>query len=816
MEVSSSPVHRLFAVLALGLAAGAAHGEILDDVDVRPEGADAVVRVHFAARVQYLRHAPQDGGSKLVQIYFLLASNQGQETAVEERRRLRGQGSLPNIVVTYPVQLLETTKQLKVEFSSAVRFRVRPGKDNRDIEILIVGAGKDAVAARGERVEPQYAILLQTFPTGDMSRAAQVPSQLQNYSEFTSQSVRNGITTYELNLGYFASAAQADLVRRQLLGRFPQAEVIDLAQRRQETVRAVAQATAPPPRAPAGVPVPVPSVAVPTLAAPNTDVDKRAADLMTRAKAALAAAQGTAATDLFNELLILPPNRYSQEAQELVGVAREQAGEFAKAKAEYELYLKLFPTGAGATRVRERLAKLEQMLAANPAAERTGTARAPSTSFFGGFSQYYYGGRSKIQTAFNTPTAPGSETISTVDLNSLVTNVDLNARYRSSESDSRIVFRDMYTADYRPGEDGFNRLNAAYYEYRGLQNGVAARLGRQTGLTGGVPARFDGAVGGIRLGQNWHLNAVAGAPVEYPQLDADRRFIGTNLDFENLGEHWSGNLFAINQTVDNILDRRAVGSELRYLQGASSFFGLVDYDTSYKTTNIFMLQGTYVTKGGTVINALYDRRRAPTLTTTNALIGQPTTSIKTLLETVSEDAIRQQAEAITSTATQALLGFTTPISAKWQAGLDVRLTNIGALPATTINNIDIPAQPATGNIWTYALQAIGSKLYSAADINVFNITILHSPLFRGQQFMYSNVSLLGSWRVEPSIRYYHQEDTMEVDLKRITPGLRLSYQIRRALAIESEYTFERSHTTSPTTDERADRHFWYFGYRVDF
>jgi hypothetical protein len=813
MEASSSPVHRLLAVLALALAAGAAHGEILDDVDVRPEGADAVVRVHFAARVQYLRHAPQaDGGSKLLEIYFLLASNQGQETAVEERRRVRGQGSLPNIAITYPVQLLETTKRLKVDFSSPVRFKVRPGKDNRDIEILILGAGKDAVAARGERVEPQYAILLQTFPTGDMSRAGQVPSQFQNYSEFTSQSVRNGITTFELNLGYFASAAQAEQVRRQLLGRFPQAQVVDLAQRRQERVRAVAKATAP--TAPAGVPVP--SVAAPTLAAPNTEVDKHAADLMTRGKAALATGQGTAATDLFNELLILPPNRYSQEAQELVGAAREQAGELAKAKAEYELYLKLFPTGEGATRVRERLAKLEQTLATKPASERTATARAPSTSIFGGFSQYYYGGRSKIQTAFNTPTAPGSETISTVDLNSLVTNVDLNARYRSSESDSRLVFRDMYTADYRPGEDGFNRLNAAYYEYRGLQNGVAARIGRQTGLTGGVPARFDGAVGGIRIANNWHLNAVAGAPVEYPQLEAERRFIGANLDFENIGERWSGNVFAINQTVDGIVDRRAVGSELRYLQGSTTFFGLVDYDVSYKTTNIFMLQATYATKGGTVINALYDRRRAPTLTTTNALIGQPTTSIKTLLETVSEDAIRQQAEAITATATQALLGFTTPLSAKWQAGLDVRLTNIGALPATEINNIPIPAQPDTGNIWTYSLQAIGSKLYSAADINVFNITILHSPLFRGQQYMYSNVSLLGNWRVEPSIRYYHQDDTLDVDLRRITPGLRVSYQIRRALAIESEYTFERSHTSSQTTEEVADRHFWYLGYRVDF
>ena len=45
-------------------------------------------------------------------------------------------------------------------------------------------------------------------------------------------------------------------------------------------------------------------------------------------------------------------------AQELIGVARERAGDIEQARKEYELYLKLFPNGEGATRVRQRLASL--------------------------------------------------------------------------------------------------------------------------------------------------------------------------------------------------------------------------------------------------------------------------------------------------------------------------------------------------------------------------------------------------------------------------------------------------------------------------
>jgi tetratricopeptide (TPR) repeat protein len=803
------------------LAAGA-RGEVLEELDVRAEGSDAVVRVKFAARVQYLNHAPL-GRAALVEISFLFVSG-AQEANVEERRRLRGRGALPNITVTYPIQRGVSNKRLKVEFSREVDFMVGPGQDNREFEIVIHGAGKDAVAAQAALAPPPpapFAITLQTFPTGDLSAAPPVPGVFQNYSVFASQSVREGKTEHELNLGYFETREQAEQARRQLLQRFPNARVTDLAQRREETLRATAEAALALPAVTAPPAVPKPPVALvmpprPQLAAPETDVDRRAAELMASGRAALAGRQGQEALELFNQLLILPPNRYSQDAQELVGVAREQVGEITKAKAEYELYLRLFPEGEGAKRVRERLARLERAPERAPEA-RPAVARPATRTVFGSVSQFYYGGRSKIETAFNTPLTPDRETISTVDLSSLVSNVDLNGRFRSSESDQRLVFRDTYTKSFRDDDRSFNRLNAAYYDYRSLQGSLSARLGRQTGLSGGVPARFDGALGGINLAQKWRLNAVAGSPVEYPPLDSSRRFYGLNVDFENLADRLSGNLYALNQTVDGILDRRAVGMELRYLRGGNSLYSVFDYDVSYKEWNVAMLQATFQTEGGTVFNALVDRRRAPTLSTTNAVLGQPTTSIKTLLETVSEEQLRQQALSITATATQGLLGFTTPVHPKWQVGVDVRLTNVGALPATEVNNIPIPAQPATGNIVSYVAQAIGSRLYSARDINVFSATYLTSPNFRGQLFSYNNVSAPSErWTIEPSLRYYSQTDTFDVRLRRLTPGLRLTFRLGSSVSLESEYSQERSRTESAMQKEDAVRYFWYAGLRVDF
>jgi tetratricopeptide (TPR) repeat protein len=855
--------------------AATARAEVLDDVELRADGNDAVVRISFGVRVQYMGHAPLDRAD-LVEISFLLVSNNAQQTTVEEFRRLPAVGTFPAVSINYPVQLVSSTKRIKVQFARSVRFRVRPGRDNRSLEIVIPGGAAEmaraapaaapppAPAPKPEAVPPpavkpvpppaapapapivvpvvpvpvpapvpappreqQFAVTLQTFPTAAMRGARPVPSEFQDYVVFTSQTVREGKTEFELNLGYFATREAAEQARRALAARFPSARVLDLAQRREETLRAAAAlpvpaapAVPPPPPLPpkaAAVPPKPPAAAPPVAPAAEPDVEKRAATLLAQGRAALDAGNTDAAIDALNQLLILPPNRSSQDAQELIGVARERAGELAKAKVEYELYLSLFPQGAGADRVRDRLAKLDTALAAAPAARAAAPARPALRTFNGSVSQFYYGGRSKIETAFNTPTTSDRATLSSVDQSMLVTNVDLNGRYRDADSDTRLVFRDTYNWSFLDTIKSYNRLNAAYVDYRGMQHPLSTKVGRQTGLNGGVPARFDGAVGGVGFAEKWRFNVVGGAPVEYPKIESKRYFYGLNLDFENLADHWHGNLYAVNQTTDGILDRRAVGTELRYFDAGRTLYGLVDYDVSYNVFNITMLQATLQTQGGTVINGLYDRRRAPTLTTTNAILGQPTTSIKQLLATSTEEQLRQQALDITAVATQGLLGFTTPVSERWQIGADVRVTNVGALPATVINNIEIPAQPATGNIWTYALQTIGSRLYSTRDINVFSAQYLTSPTFRGQLYSYSNVSVVfEDWTLQPTLRYYTQKDTFDVRLSRFSPGLRITYQVRQNVALEGEYVYELSHTVAPMQSEDAARQYWYVGYRFDF
>jgi tetratricopeptide (TPR) repeat protein len=844
------------ALLLLSLSAAlipiAAGAEVLEELTVFPERADAVVRIAFSTRVQYLRHVII--GDRRVDIFFQILG--AESSRVTETRRIDPTPTFPGVEVTYPLQPRMQAQRLTVEFSARVPMRVRPAGNNAIDVIIPDAAGRIARApapppaiAPVPESQARFVIRLDSFPSlAEMSRAAPVPAEFSGYDVMTSEARREGRIEYDILLGYFATAEAAELAHRRLLERFPRAEIIDLGERLPEPPPPVAKpAVVPAPAPPVAVAPPVPPPAVtppakpvppavavpaappappPTPALPKvtelppvtpvpaspTEVEARAAELLAAARTALAAGNNEAATERLNQALMLPPNRYSQEAQELAGVARERGGEIAKARAEYELYLKLYPEGADAERVRARLAALAAPEL--PAARRP--ERAPVRAVTGTLSQYYYGGRTKVETAFNTPTSVDRASFSAVDQSALVTNLDLTLRNRTDSSDQRFVVRDTNSYSFLETQDSYNRLNAAYYDYRGLQNSFTTRIGRQTGLTGGLPNRFDGAIAGIGIADKWRLNASAGVPVEYPSIDSERWFWATNLEYENLGDAWSGNFFYVDQRTDGILDRRAVGTEVRYFRGGTSLFSLLDYDTSYKEWNITMLQATWQSEGRTTLNLLYDRRKAPTLTTTNAIFGQPTTSIKTLLQTLTEEQIRQQARDVTATATQALIGLTTPVSPHWQVGADARLTNVGALPEVVVNGITLPAQPATGNIYSYNIQAIGSNLYSSRDTNVLSATYVTAPTFDGYQLSYNNLSLIqGRWTVEPSLKYYTQKDTQDVKLDRLTPGLRLTYRVRDSFALESEFTWEKTRTVGPTSRDDASRGFFYIGYRWD-
>jgi hypothetical protein len=403
-----------------------------------------------------------------------------------------------------------------------------------------------------------------------------------------------------------------------------------------------------------------------------------------------------------------------------------------------------------------------------------------------------------------------------------------------------VVFRDVFTKNFLDQTSSFstrtpNRLNAAYVEYRALPTGFAAKVGRQSPIGDGVLYRFDGARVGYLFVPKFGVNAVAGVPAD-DLFDAKRRFYGLSADAENLGDHMSASLYGIQQTIDGQTDRRAIGTELRYFDAQTNIFGVYDFDTLFHAINIASVQGTWQTfNNSSTFTFLADRRTAPILTTGNALLvpdassGTPVIhrNITEYLQTLTIDEVRQLAKATTTYVNQEQVGVTVQTSTNFQVGATASLTNIGALPEFNPDPGRVPsiaAQPATGNIYSYGLQLISSNLYSERDSHVLSVSLLKGATYKGRLLAYNNLSLLAQrFQLEPSIKYYRQDNSDGTQLTRWAPGLRLSWRATQKVSLEGDVDYEISRTRQPfdattgqTPVEKANRVFYFVGYRVDF
>ena len=560
---------------------------------------------------------------------------------------------------------------------------------------------------------------------------------------------------------------------------------------------------------PAGVDLPASAVT----AAPSTDVDRDAAIALREARDAMAAGAFDRATLAFNRVLNLPPNLYSQEAQELIGFARERDGDVVRAKAEYELFLRLFPDAPGAARVRERIAAL----AAAPAGPRL-PQRPSQATWWGSLAQTYYGGKSNGQLTTTTVTpATNATTIDIIKLSSqdqslLVNTVDFTARYRDTNWDNRAVLREQYNANLLGGRDNENRLNSLYAETRYLPAHLFARIGRQNATSNGVLGRFDGAAGSWGFRPDLRVAAVVGQPVD-KFAGLDKTFYGGAIEWDLSGGRAGGNVFAIRQVVGGQTDRMGLGAEARYFDPQKTGYVLVDYDTTFRALNIAMAQGTVQWPTGTTLNLLADYRRTPTLQLTNALVADPTTSLSSLMASLGVGGTRDQARALTPISKLFFAGVTQQLGPRWQAGLDVRWSSLTGTPAVGA----LPETPGTGSIMTYTAQWIANGLTSYQDILVLGGTLLRGRATDAEQANATwRFSPRPAWTLEPGLRWYRQQDSVGVRLTRTTPSIKVSYRLKERFVIEAEGDFERSRTVGPQIDEDVDRLFFYVGWRWDF
>jgi tetratricopeptide (TPR) repeat protein len=737
------------AFLALAPAAAraqAVRGRVLEGMSVRARGSQTEVTIHFSVPIRVLRHTPQERGDFVqvsVQPLQVGSADQGAFLRSESLATPRND-AVPLAQVEYrgaepgaPV--------LELRFTRELRFEVRTGEDFRSVVVVLSGEG-------GGR----YAVQIGSPPEeGNLPPLPDLPA-LRGRRVYIA-SIRQGDTTWRrLRLGFYDERSEAEAAAAQLQTAFPGAFAVEVSQREMR----MSEATA------------LPAPAPPEPAAAPRQAPDRITDLMDEANRAMTGGEYAKAILIYTEVLSLPENEHSPEAQELLGLARERSDQLAHAKAEYEEYLRRYPNGEAADRVRQRLAAL--LTARSPGRESLPEPEPERASrpLFDGFGSLYASYRRE-----SIQLQQDNQTSDVLSDSSLFTDLYLETRASGERYTARTQLSGGYYEDLLGSGQSGMHLSSAFLEGAALPWGLTASIGRRSLSTSGVLGRYDGGRIAKRVGDNWEAAVVSGFPVSSPSqdsIDTDRYFVGGSVERERIFGVLDASVFAMHQMVGGSIDRSAIGTELRYLDGGRSVFAYLDYDVYFNSLNIAQLSANAQVSERANLHLLADYRNAPILTTTNALQGQFASSVGELENQLSKSDIQKLAEDRTAKSLFLNAGGSFNLLGNLQLAADASAMHISGTPPSG----GVPGFDGTGFEYTYSTQLIANTLMRTGDVEILGLRYLDGSAFDAATLTLSTRQPFTEFlRLEPRVltEYRFQKNEFPNELL-VRPGLGIDYR----------------------------------------
>jgi hypothetical protein len=527
---------------------------------------------------------------------------------------------------------------------------------------------------------------------------------------------------YRLRLGPFATRAEAERVLNVAINQYPRAWIAvndeqgDLA-----------------PTERAGV------VAAPIVAPDAPLPEEERSKILSNARTELDNHQYPEAIDHLSRLVRQPEYPGRAEAQELLGLVRERAGQLAQAKSEYKAYLLRYPQGAAADRVRRRL----QALAAASIAPRSfesGAARPGGWSLVGSTALGYQYDKGQ--------TISGGTTTGSTAMNAALVYGDILVRDRGSRYDFTGRVDAGYTHNSASTVGGSqDRTTAAYAELTDRSWGLSGRIGRQTLASQGIVGLFDGLSMGYQINPHFSVSAAGG----YPAYTSYSSF-SLHQQFETAGIEYSPVLslvidaYVFNETEDGFIDRRSLGIQTRFSRPGYTAIALLDYDVYFQQLNSATLIGNFRIGEHWIFGVNLDHRHSPLLEINNALIGQAALDLRSLQATFNLEQLKQLAIDRSSLSDTIVLSVSCALGERWQAMADVAALRLGATPASG----GVPATPSTGLDKNANVQLAGSSLLRASDLHIFGVRYDNSPASRSTTLSWdARFPIGGAWRFGP-------------------------------------------------------------------
>jgi hypothetical protein len=491
-----------------------------------------------------------------------------------------------------------------------------------------------------------------------------------------------------------------------------------------------------------------------------------------------------------NKVLEIGDDEQQQQALEMLGVARERQGKFAQSISIYNEFLLRYPKSKLKEKVNNRLIGLKTMrLEPKKRLSKYKSKRNDhSWTTFGSFSQYY---RKDVI---------NEEALGTQTQNSSLLS-DVNVFARKNTAHSRIELRFDAGINNDLLEDASeNRVSRATISYHDKIANYKVVSGRQSRTAKGVFGRYDGIVL-TQYNDSINYSIFTGSPVlsSRDSMNTNSQFIGGSINFRFL-DNITTDIYLVQQDIDGLTGRQAIGSEVQYINDKGFFFGILDYDIFYSDLNNLTLISNYRYDEQWSFNVTFDYRNAPFLTTLNALQGQGVETIEELKASFSSNDIYSLAQDRTSKSTNLFFSSNYQIDTGKQINVSISLNSTKATKSSSA----VLATPTSNNLYLstdYTLKnyfdlndytTIGARLSQSTTSETFSIHT-RTQFYDDQKIRY---------QPRFNIDYRLNKNT---DLKQwiLKPSLKINYKLNKTISFEGKLGFEFSDFNLPDQDKQS-------------
>jgi hypothetical protein len=311
---------------------------------------------------------------------------------------------------------------------------------------------------------------------------------------------------------------------------------------------------------------------------------------------------------------------------------------------------------------------------------------------------------------------------------------------------------------------------------------------------------FDGVIAGYQVRPKWTVSVMAGKPVirTYTDIELPEKvFYGVKADIESENKELNSNLFFVQQDVDGIADRQALGGDIRFARRGLSVFALVDFDTLYSDLSLLNVRIGWNYTPANKLNFSYNRRHL--LMTSNALQGMSVTTIDELLDYIPESEIQRIAEERTRVDETLTIGNSYQINKDQQLNFDVTLLQSTGVPEgvdpveqqqqLTDPTIDatLYGYDATGKQYIYSLQWISSNTFIERDLYVVGLRRSDFASYTDtSMFVNARVPLFEKWRPGFRLNVSRRESQTYGEKTTISPLIQLNYRVTKIISFDGE------------------------------